>query len=759
MIHFIHKSIVAQNSNKECRNNSEEITLLVLIYNSRICRAQNYRDTKYISDCDETYNYWEPAHYLIYGKGFQTWEYSPVYCLRSYSYILLHTLPGAFLHSSALPVNYGAWFHSNIPLAISCTALSTLFSWPFAGALGVPIALDILFRQKRLKEFITYSLSSFFFIFAPEIMIDWVFYGKIVFAPLNIVIYNIFTSHGADIYGTEPWYFYLLNGFLNFNFIFFISLLVIPMGLFTKLFTSTSNNDIPFCTLYIGFYLWLGIFTFQSHKEERFLFPIYPLICLGASHFIDCLQKLYTCLARNCSRIMSLYVNYNAPTSLWVKINSLPDNLNTENNPNHPPPKYTVCVGKEWYRFPTSFFLPSTSWNVEFLKSDFKGQLPRHYDESDYLTTSRIIKEFNDQNLEEKSRYRIAAEDCDFIVDQDTGDDSSNREENYIRNKKRWKVVFSYGILNPKKMKSNRFLRAFYVPFLSSKKDAFNEYTLLRNEVRFQERKLKTILDTRVNIDYNSTLMDSKATVRVGQRVCLKDKKDVEGVVSFFGFPDFAPGKWVGLTLDTPKGKNNGTVQGRSYFTCPENYGMFVRQTNIMILGPSENTSPSSMSSSVTLKSRLPVLGATKSGSVGSRSPSFTDLKGKKTPKPSVVNTSRIEREPSFIEPNFVQTMKPPSTSESPSMNSPRSDRLEEKVAALQTQQNLQVAREEVKDLNEKLETLKIKRVKDQEKIKELDKMKIQHETLTEFKSRIMESQKDLQRKLVEAERIAREAV
>ncbi|XP_040580474.1 dynactin subunit 1 [Lepeophtheirus salmonis] len=253
--------------------------------------------------------------------------------------------------------------------------------------------------------------------------------------------------------------------------------------------------------------------------------------------------------------------------------------------------------------------------------------------------------------------------------------------------------------------------------------------------------------------------MDSKATVRVGQRVCLKDKKDVEGVVSFFGFPDFAPGKWVGLTLDTPKGKNNGTVQGRSYFTCPENYGMFVRQTNIMILGPSENTSPSSMSSSVTLKSRLPVLGATKSGSVGSRSPSFTDLKGKKTPKPSVVNTSRIEREPSFIEPNFVQTMKPPSTSESPSMNSPRSDRLEEKVAALQTQQNLQVAREEVKDLNEKLETLKIKRVKDQEKIKELDKMKIQHETLTEFKSRIMESQKDLQRKLVEAERIAREAV
>ena len=28
-----------------------------------------------IDDCDETYNYWEPSHYLLYGRGMQTWEY------------------------------------------------------------------------------------------------------------------------------------------------------------------------------------------------------------------------------------------------------------------------------------------------------------------------------------------------------------------------------------------------------------------------------------------------------------------------------------------------------------------------------------------------------------------------------------------------------------------------------------------------------------------------------------------------------------
>lgn len=28
----------------------------------------------YITDCDETFNYWEPMHYMIHGFGLQTWE-------------------------------------------------------------------------------------------------------------------------------------------------------------------------------------------------------------------------------------------------------------------------------------------------------------------------------------------------------------------------------------------------------------------------------------------------------------------------------------------------------------------------------------------------------------------------------------------------------------------------------------------------------------------------------------------------------------
>ena len=46
-----------------------------------------------IWDCDETYNYWEPLHFILYKTGFQTWEYSPEYSLRSYLYLYLHALP------------------------------------------------------------------------------------------------------------------------------------------------------------------------------------------------------------------------------------------------------------------------------------------------------------------------------------------------------------------------------------------------------------------------------------------------------------------------------------------------------------------------------------------------------------------------------------------------------------------------------------------------------------------------------------------
>lgn len=41
-----------------------------------------------ISDCDETFNYWEPLNLLVRGFGKQTWEYSPEYSIRSWAFLL-----------------------------------------------------------------------------------------------------------------------------------------------------------------------------------------------------------------------------------------------------------------------------------------------------------------------------------------------------------------------------------------------------------------------------------------------------------------------------------------------------------------------------------------------------------------------------------------------------------------------------------------------------------------------------------------------
>jgi len=32
-------------------------------------------------------------------------------------------------------------------------------------------------------------------------------------------------------------------------------------------------------------------------------------------------------------------------------------------------------------------------------------------------------------------------------------------------------------------------------------------------------------------------------------------------------------GEWIGLNVETPQGKNDGTVQGKSYFSCDEDHG------------------------------------------------------------------------------------------------------------------------------------------------------------------------------------------
>lgn len=55
------------------------------------------------------------------------------------------------------------------------------------------------------------------------------------------------------------------------------------------------------------------------------------------------------------------------------------------------------------------------------------------------------------------------------------------------------------------------------------------------------------------------------SSLKVGQRVEVVGK-DVQGVIAFYGPTSFASGRWIGVKLDEPKGKNNGSVKGHVYF-------------------------------------------------------------------------------------------------------------------------------------------------------------------------------------------------
>lgn len=73
-----------------------------------------------------------------------------------------------------------------------------------------------------------------------------------------------------------------------------------------------------------------------------------------------------------------------------------------------------ICVGKEWYRFPSNFFLPTEHVELNFIKSGFTGQLPKPY--SPETQTWGIPSDMNEKNIEEPSRYvRIEQEDFFFL--------------------------------------------------------------------------------------------------------------------------------------------------------------------------------------------------------------------------------------------------------------------------------------------------------------------------------------------------------
>ncbi|KAJ6640612.1 Kinesin-like protein KIF13A [Pseudolycoriella hygida] len=69
--------------------------------------------------------------------------------------------------------------------------------------------------------------------------------------------------------------------------------------------------------------------------------------------------------------------------------------------------------------------------------------------------------------------------------------------------------------------------------------------------------------------------------VVLGESVLIRPY-NLSGIISFIGSTHFQGGVWVGVELDTPTGKNDGTVQGIQYFVCKPKHGIFVRADKLI---------------------------------------------------------------------------------------------------------------------------------------------------------------------------------
>uniref|UniRef100_A0AAV2LQU4 Kinesin-like protein KIF13B n=1 Tax=Knipowitschia caucasica TaxID=637954 RepID=A0AAV2LQU4_KNICA len=72
---------------------------------------------------------------------------------------------------------------------------------------------------------------------------------------------------------------------------------------------------------------------------------------------------------------------------------------------------------------------------------------------------------------------------------------------------------------------------------------------------------------------------------------CVTVGSNKTGAVRFVGLTQFAEGVWVGVELDTPVGKNDGSVGGRRYFHCKPGYGVLVRPDRVSSRGKTSKPS------------------------------------------------------------------------------------------------------------------------------------------------------------------------
>uniref|UniRef100_A0A6N2NH03 Mannosyltransferase n=1 Tax=Salix viminalis TaxID=40686 RepID=A0A6N2NH03_SALVM len=542
-----------------------------------------------IHDCDEVFNYWEPLHFLLYNSGFQTWEYSSQYALRSYLYINFHELVGlpaswlfpddkvrvfyavrfflglvsvisdatlvvalsrkygkrlasyalamlcltsgcffastSFLPSSfamyAMSLSSGLFLLGRPASAVAVAAAGVILGWPFSILAFLPITIYSLARRFK-QTFLAGAVTSLVLL-VLSVLVDYYYYKRWTSSVLNLLQYNVLGGGESHLYGIEGPIFYLRNGFNNFNFCFILGLL------FPAFLPIARRKYAPDLLIVVSpLYIWLGFMSLQPHKEERFVFhtiaskflaalfvpdfsvithaiflykevgwshdkvevPLsnIPLVCVAASAVIESFPDLFRdkynphdnswpvviakfirpvvlglILSASHARTFSLINGYGAPLETY-KILEHYDDVGTGS---------TLCVGSEWHRFPSSFFVPEYISEVRWIDDGFRGLLPLPFN-STLGGTAAAPPHFNNKNKASDEQFLRDIEACTFLVELQLNRPYPTRGSDLST----WEPIAALPYLD--REFSPSMYRSFFIPYLWQEKNVFGMYKLLK---------------------------------------------------------------------------------------------------------------------------------------------------------------------------------------------------------------------------------------------------------------------------------------
>lgn len=336
--------------------------------------------------------------------------------------------------------------------------------WPFGVMCLAPMGLHILWTARQPVQLLLGTLLYTILAQAAVMAVDYRCYGQLTLATYNIFRYNA-QGGGDELYGVEPVLYYIKNAALNFNYLAALALLILPVCMLRRICGHPLPT--PFITLTGSLYMWLAMVVPRPHKEERFLFPIYAIVCLSAVVVVEQLWLTVVGKTRRpywmlllipssllgVSRTMALSRYYTAPLAVYGSIAPTATGL--------------VCTCGEWYRFPSSFMLPSDT-RLAFVKSSFTGQLPKQFE------STKVGNNFNDANTEETDRY-VALSECAYVVELDEPGASCTMQMN-----EGWTKVASYPYLDAAQTSSLH--RVLYIPHLHERSKAvhYNSYSLYK---------------------------------------------------------------------------------------------------------------------------------------------------------------------------------------------------------------------------------------------------------------------------------------